>query len=425
VSALPPSTVAASPPPGGSLERLRRDLRRLPTLAVDALLATLVMVAALTSGSGVDWAYYVRGARGLIGESGLSLYAVDPNIQLGPLSLISAAAFDAVPGGDSAAVGIVVTCVLLVPTLTLVRRLAIAMNDSRVHPAAIAAIAIGWFALAIIAQPADAVALIGVLAAMGLVAERPALAGALLAAGALFKPWTLALTPLLLAAPTIAGRVRAFATCGAVGLIGIAPFVIADPRTLDAGKVAFYVSDSTWLRFVGVGDIGPDGWRLLQLGVCVITGCMLAWLSRGASPLQVAVVIAAGCAIARLITDLGTWPYYVSVVLPLTALVDVAALTQGARSRRGRSTADRAVQRARAWPWVTTLTFVGLVNASPPLAADLSAILRLTAQALAVALTFLVARGARGANTTLEAGDGSVRSLADANSQQTRKAPFD
>jgi hypothetical protein len=346
----------------------------------------------LSAGRAVDWQYYLRGARGLFGDSGLSIYALDPNVQLGPLSLLLAAAADLLPGGDQPPTAIALTSALLVPTLHVVRRLAEALGKGPLHPAAMGFIAVGWFSLAMIGQPADALALLGALAAIGLVAHRPALAGTALAVGALFKPWTLALAPVLLAAPSTSGRIRAIGMCGLVGVTGIAPFLIADPGTLGAGRVAFYVSDTTWLRFVGMGDVGPDGWRGVQLAACLAVGIVLAWLARGSGALRTAVVIATGCALMRLMTDLGTWPYYVSVVLPLAALVDATRLVPWP-SRTTEPQAPTTGAKAP-WPWVTTLTFVSLINPSPPLSPSAAAVVRLIAELLALWLTLCAATAA-------------------------------
>lgn len=345
-------------------QRLRTDVARLPAWALDMALAALVTCVAVraTESGSTDWRYYESGQRELFGGSGWSLYAAHPVYQIGPLALAVARAVAALPG-DGETWNILTTGLLLAPTLLLtgraVRAAAPRVPSTRTWTAGRLIIALGWFPLTVIGQLGDALALIGVLMAMDLLRMRPVLAGVAYSLSVYAKPWTLVLVPVLLFAPA-RQRTWALGIAGTVGLISWGPFLAASASTMQAARPTFLVPEDAWQRVLGVGDAAPVWWRGLQLLVCWGLGIALWAVGRDRRPWQRWMVAAAGIiAIARLLTDLGTWPYYVSVAIPLVVAADM-------------------VTSSRALPVASALLFLTVLNTDDLLGAFLASAIRVT-----------------------------------------------
>jgi hypothetical protein len=247
----------------------------------------------------------------------------------------------------------VLTALLLVPVLALCRRLVsvIRPGNSRnlAYVLGVITVGLGWFPLVAIGQFADAMALIAALAAMVvLLHERPMMAGALLAVGCAAKPWTLVLLPLLFFTPSPA-RIRAVLTATLLVLITWGPFFLASPETLSAARPPFVVPAYAWQRLVGIGDAAPTWWRGVQLAVCWIVGLLVWRRSRRTGDWATGLAAAGGAiALIRVLTEVGTWPYYLSVALPLVWV------------------ADRALA-SESLPWATLLSFLPVVTLAEPL----------------------------------------------------------
>jgi len=328
--------------------RLHDDLRRVPAWAWDVVLAITALAMVVSSGAATktDWSYYDAGQRLLFGDDGLRIYALHPVYQIGPLGLGLAKVIAAVPG-DGRLWDAAVLSALLVPVLALTRRLvSIARPEGLATSTYVLGwlvIGFGWFPLVAIGQLGDALALLGALGAMLLlVRHRPELAGVAFGLGCAAKPWILVLLPLLLFARS-RDLVRAVAAATVVGVLTWGPFVLAAPGTLRAARPTFFVPTNDWQRLAGVGDGAPSWWRTAQLLVCWGVGLAMWARTRGEPDQLVGLLATAGVlSLVRLLTDLGTWPYYVTVALPLVLLADVAT-------------------RARRVPWPTLVAFLPIL----------------------------------------------------------------
>lgn len=360
-----------------SLAAAARDLREraqtLPPWTVDVALAVLVAAAIMTSGATTvnDWRFYAQGADTLTSSSSLDLYATTPWIQIGPLALFVAAVIDLLPG-SALMTSVLVISLLFIPVMALLRLAFTTLGrDPRItldRGWVRALLALGWFPVAAISQLGDVLALIGLLAAAVLLMRgSPWWAGTVFALGVAAKPWILASLVVLAFAPR-ASRWRAAVAAGLVGLACWLPFVMSDSRTLEAGRIQYYVPPDAWQRWFGVGDLAPDGWRAWQLAVIWLA--MLPWfiraVRRGDWNHWVPLVLGA-TTLLRLATELGTWTYYVSVSLPLVLLAERAC----APDRR---------------PYATWLTLFAAVNFEPVIGGTAAAALRLSAFAAALAL---------------------------------------
>jgi len=282
------------------------------------------MVAAW--GGGYSWHYFAQGADLLSDPGnqggGLHVYAAHPDLQIGPLALLVAMPFQALgPQWGRLLVEVVLT--LLGPVLLAVLAVARqALTGRRPTPALL--ICTGLLTLPIWCEVAthfahldDALAIaFTCVAALAVTVRRPWLAALAVGAAIDSKPWTLGFAVMLLALPS-RQHWRSLAIVAACVGIGWAPFVIADPLTLAAGRFSIpNVADSA-LRALGVNAASTPAWdrpAQLALGVVVALVCVNAgrW---AAVPLAVVA--------ARLLLDPETYPYYSSGLLMCAAILDL------------------------------------------------------------------------------------------------------
>jgi hypothetical protein len=160
----------------------------------------------------------------------------------------------------------------------------------------------------------DAIALTATAVAVwALATGRPWWAAVLLGVAGAVKPWAIVFVPLLLAAPGHRRLLRPVLSAGIV-LITWAPFILAEPSTLDARKYEIINEASSALRALGVaGARTPDWVRPAQLlgGLAVVGLLVLA----GRWP----AALMAGVAV-RLLLDPAANRYY-TVGLVLAVLV--------------------------------------------------------------------------------------------------------
>lgn len=274
-------------------------------------------------GGAYSWHYFALGARllttpGLPG-GGLHVYAVHPELQIGPLALLTAIPVSA-GGGDVLAQFLLTGCGLLL--LKALADLRGRLTGVAVRPMLL--LATGMLMLPIWCQVAshfthldDALALAFCVAAVAAVAtERPYVAAVALAASIDSKPWALGFVALLLALPR-ERRWRAAALTAAGVVLAWLPFVVADPRTLQLGRFTIDNVDDSALRALGVHAANTPSWdrpAQLLLGVAVAAVCV----ARGRwSAVPLAVIT------SRLLLDPETYAYYSSGLLVATAMVDL------------------------------------------------------------------------------------------------------
>lgn len=298
----------------------RRDLRTPTWIALAILAVGLQLV--LYPHSGYSWHYFTEAATLLIGQhppgdllmGGLHLYANYPQLQFGPLSILSGVLL--LPFSDAGwfLVSWFMTLCGLAVLYLLERSVRVLRPDLDLNgwPAALTMLVggtsfvISWELLAVhFSHLDDVIAL--VLLAIGLFAavERsPVLTGLCVGLAVDAKPWALACAALLLGFP-LRQAWRAIAVAAVVICAAWLPFILGDPHTLSAAA-SFSITNSpaSALRALGVTDATTPSWdRIAQIGV----GCVLGVIAivRRRFPAVVALGIA-----ARIALDPSVYGYY-------------------------------------------------------------------------------------------------------------------
>ncbi len=229
---------------------------------------TAVGAVVVARPSGISWHFFDEGARMLLRTAGLHLYAADPLLQIGPLSLLVAGALDVVTVGHALGGAQVLMTLALPAGLALLgsivpqrhRRLRLLLAGLLAAPT--------WVVLAVRWAHLDDILAILLLtitvAAVRSPRGRPVLAGLAVAAAVAAKPWAVIGLPLLLVLPT--GRLRAGVAVATGMAVAWLPFLVADPGTVGALRPAVGINDSSTLWLVGIRDAVVPGWvRTAQL----------------------------------------------------------------------------------------------------------------------------------------------------------------
>ncbi len=287
--------------------------------------------------SGLSWHFFADGSHDLVHTDGLSVYAQHPELQVGPLSLVVAALFDALPGDTSKPTALVTMTLVGLALLGLLAQVVPA--DRRLPRMLLAAFVLlpAWTVLAVRWGHLDDV--LATAAAVGAVVAlcrgRPLLTGLALGLAIAAKPWAVGFVPLLLALPR--DRVRAAVTAIATASAGWLPFVLGDPGTLSALHPRVALVPGSGLHALGArGEVVPAWGRSVQLFLAPAVAFAVALSRRWAGILLVAVAVRlaldpqdnayyiGSAAMAAVVFDLlGTrW------LVPWTTLLTVVALWQ-------------------------------------------------------------------------------------------------
>jgi hypothetical protein len=313
-----------------------------------------VVVAHLPGRHATAWHFFEDAADLLFGGAsggdpgGLHLYAEHPELQFGPLAILAAAPFTAL-GRAAEPAAMVAASILGLLALALVlgavdrlRPGSVASAPAPVLLVAGAVAVVTWGDIAVrTAHLDDALALLAVSAALRWCAGGdPGRAVVVaLAVAAAVKPWAIVFAPL---AAVAAGHRR----WDRVAIVGVAvgatwaPFVLAEPSTLDAGRYRITNDPTSVLRALGVDDPSTPLWvRPAQLvgGLAVVALVVaarrwpaallagVAWrllLEPGAHRYYTAGVVL-GLLVVELVRDASGLPWrtvLAAVVLELTAL---------------------------------------------------------------------------------------------------------
>jgi hypothetical protein len=269
------------------------------------------------SPSGISWHYFADGGRWLLHGSGLSLYADHPELQTGPLSVLTAAGLRVLPAHlaqDVALVAMAAAGPLLLASL--VPLVAPARRRYRVLLVAVPLIP-AWTVLAVRwGHLDDVLAMAAAVVALRAVrAQRPVLAGVALAAAVAAKPWAVGFLPLLLVLPR--ERARAALVSAASTAVAWLPFVLADRRTLGALHPPVALVPASGLHVLGVrGDVVPAWGRTAQLLLAPAAALAAALARRWPGVLLVAVAV-------RLALDPQDNAYYVGSAVLAAAVFDL------------------------------------------------------------------------------------------------------
>jgi hypothetical protein len=307
--------------------RLTRALDALaarPWPAVIAFLLAAAAVEALIAPTFASWQYIRVGSAVLFSPQGLHFYALHPEVQMGPLTLVVSAPFVLLLTGAAGKGAAMV--MLLVVGLFTVREVRLLVDPSdrlgrRRWLLASAGLLIGWSVVAVHnGHVDDAFALASTAAALRLLRNgRPELAALAFGIGVDFKPWVLPFAAVLLVADR-RRRLAALAVLAITVAVAWAPFFLADPHTVNVLHYRFAIDPRSTLHLLGVPDRLTPAWcRPVQLA----GGVALAALAvrRGRWPSAVLVVVA-----FRLLLDPGVRGYYDAGLLLGAVLVDVTAV---------------------------------------------------------------------------------------------------
>ena len=270
-----------------------------------------------------SWHYLADAARLLFAGpstegSGLELYRSRPDFQFGPVSIILAAAFTALPGGIEEWTVMVVASLAGVLTLALVADAVgpgaaapLEAGDERTWHRVLLltglAFLVPWLRLAAYTAHVDDVIVLTAAAAAvaGVARDRPGWTTAAVAVAVAAKPWAIILVPLCLVGDDPRRWWRA-ALAIAPAALSWGVFILGSPGTLGSLRgFVIAIDPNSGLRALGVAEPTTPGWlrpTQLALGLAVTT---VVALRRDAWPR----ILAAGIA-ARLLIDPATNHYY-------------------------------------------------------------------------------------------------------------------
>lgn len=313
---------------GRAVDAVWGVLLRRPALWLAIWSVLLIGVqGAADSRSMSSWFYIVRGVHTILGPQPLSLFAMHPELQMGPLAFVLSAPFVLLPhpaGTIAAAVMMQGAGLLAVLAARGLLRPSDRFGDRRWFAGAVITMA-AWTELAVRYGHADDVlALLGGVLALRLLHDGAVLRAALLIGLAVdCKPWIAPLAFVLLMAP----RRRWLPAASVVVLVVAAvwvPFFI-DPHWVRALRFTIAVDPTATIRLLGLADARTPAWcRPAQILLGAGAVALAARRGRPESTLLLVVV-------TRLLLDPGAHLYYAAgavlggCLLDLTAVVPVAA----------------------------------------------------------------------------------------------------
>ncbi|MER6309067.1 hypothetical protein ACWCXK_27190 [Streptomyces sp. NPDC001739] len=294
---------------------------------------TALWFAVVEPHGGFSW-HYLRTGGELIyqgtagdGTGGLNLYAHHPELQMGPISFLTAGLFNPFPEATGQFLAAALMSLLGLVIVVLAGRsaahhfLGTGTNHQRLRQrvliAGLAFIPM-WIEVAVrFGHLDDVLALFfTALAVRAVTRGDAALTGVFLALAMDSKPTALAFVPLLLALPR---EKWLRAGVWGAGLVAVAwlPFFLGDPQSFAAAKFAIPNHPASALRWLGVGDPETPGWdRPAQAALGLTLGTIAVWRGRWAA------VVLLG-ANARIVLDPSVYTYYTASVLLGTLLWDV------------------------------------------------------------------------------------------------------
>lgn len=265
--------------------------------------------------SGLSWHYFSTGGHALFHGSGLAVFVDEPTLQVGPLTLLVAAGFDALPAGRQvaqvlmAAAGPLLLLAVAPLTTERARRWRVLATIAILVPA--------WCVLAVRwAHLDDVLAMTGGVMALRAVArDRPVGTALWLTAAISAKPWAVGFAPVVLGLTQ--ARVRVLLGAGLMSVAAWLPFVVAEPRTLDALRPPVPLIPGSGLHTLGVrGRFVPAWGRSVELAGALLAGLVTALLGRWPGVLVAAVAV-------RLALDPQDNPYYIGSAVLAAAAFDL------------------------------------------------------------------------------------------------------
>jgi len=150
-----------------------------------------------------------------------------------------------------------------------------------------------WTSLAVVYVHLDDVLVLSaaVFALWAITRQRWLLTGLLLGVATAAKPWGIILVPLVLTLPR-KERLRASLVAAAVTAASWGPFLLADSRTVSAGRVQNGVTGASVLHLFGVASGTAPAWvRPAQLALALVAGCWVVSKGRWGAVLFVCIAL--------------------------------------------------------------------------------------------------------------------------------------
>lgn len=339
-----------------------------------AVVSALVLLVQLPGPHATGWHFFELAADLLIDNgppgdrSGLRLYGDHPELQFGPVSILVALPFTLL-GTAVGELAVMVAGSLL--GLVVVRLVLMAMTGPIDTSAGSASthswvtgllLVIVWGDIAVrTTHIDDAIALASIAAAVVAVRDRrPGLATLLLALAAAAKPWAVVFAPLC-ALPLGPGSWRRPLLAAGAAVATWAPFILAEPDTLDTSDFEIVNDPTSSLRALGIDAATTPEWvRPAQLVVGFVLVAFLVVRGRWSG------AVLAGIS-WRLLLDPGVHRYY-------TAGFVIGALLLEDRLRPGKP------------PWLTVAAAAVLeLTAVPDIAVGPARVARLAVLVIAIA----------------------------------------
>jgi hypothetical protein len=254
--------------------------------------------------SGLSWHFFVTGSQLLLQGSGLNLYADHPELQIGPLAFAVALPLTVLGDASLPVALTAMTAGGLVCLFLIAQLVSPPHRQLRLFLAAIVLMP-AWTVMSVrFGHLDDVLALVLAVGALRAVAaNRAAFAGLALGGAVAAKPWAVGFLPLLL----ILDQQRLVAVGRALACVvaAWAPFVIANPATLQALRPPVGVAPSSGLHALGYrGDIIPGWDRVAQFVIAPVAALAPVLRGRWAGLFLVAVAV-------RLALDPKDNPYYI------------------------------------------------------------------------------------------------------------------
>ncbi|MUH52644.1 MAG: hypothetical protein F2789_15715 [Actinobacteria bacterium] len=344
--------------------------RRRTALGIvsSAVVASTAVTTYRDHGNIGDWHFFAEMSRQLTSRHGLLVYAEHPDIQSGPLSLLTVRLLDAL-GSIGFPIAIAVLGVITV----------LVLERTRPHPRRSelpfllggVLFALWWPHVHVWGHIDDAIVLtLASVLLLLMLRGKPIPAAVVLGLMLAVKPWAVFLVPLLAwrGAPGWR-RFRPTMVCLAVGGALWSPFVIASIKTIDGFRPHVDVAPDSVLNLFGVApDHVPSGLRFVQLGLAIAAvAAVTLWRDRPAGALLAGVAV-------RLALEPATWNYYTVGFIVGAFMWDMSIST-------------------RRVPWATAAAFALLPPALVFQSPDLRAVLRLVACVGALAIVLWPTRG--------------------------------
>lgn len=291
----------------------------------------VVWFVAMRLYGGMSWHFFLRGESILFGPGeGLRLYAVQPQLQIGPVAFLVTMLVRPLSGS-----GGVLAAQLLCTALGGVVLLLVGLLGEQAWPrhrcgpssgqvrtrlvvAGFAFVPV-WMYLAVASLHLDDVLALtfAIAALLAAVHDRPVLVGLAVAAAVDSKPWALPFVAVVLLLPAVRDKVKATGVAAAGVLLGWLPFFLAYRDTVRALHFSIANRADSTLRVLGFADSHTPVWdRPAQ----TLIGTLLAvWVIRQRRWAAVLLVVMT----ARVVLDPGTNHYYTAGLAVGAVLWDV------------------------------------------------------------------------------------------------------